>query len=111
MTLIEVKNILDQLDIPVTFIEWKKGQVPKLPYILYNKGSSNDLMADGYNYVERHSVNIELYQDSKKYDFALEKNLRDLFKNNNIPFARDEIISIPSEQMYLTGFYITVEEN
>lgn len=111
MTLKDVKTMLDKLAIPVTFIEWKKGQAPKLPYILYNKGSSSDVIADNYNFIEKHTVYIELYQDSVVYDFGLEKRLRELLKDNKIPFTRDEIVSIPSEQMYLTSFYITIKEN
>lgn len=110
MTLLELKQVLDRLEVPVTFLEWKKGNVPTLPYIVYSKGSSRDTIADNYNFIERFTAFVDLYQDNKRYDFELEKRLRELFKIEKIPFSRDEVVSIEKEGMYQTSFYITIEE-
>lgn len=110
MNLKEIKRILDELGIPVTFVQWKKNDVPNLPYLVYSLGSHYDIIADDENYVEVYDVYIDLYQDDHKYDFILEKNLKNIFKNHKLPFNMNNPIYIENEKFYQTTFVINVVE-
>lgn len=46
MFLTELKQLLDQMNLPISYREWKPGQVPELPYLLYYENSSDNFYAD-----------------------------------------------------------------
>lgn len=68
MTLKEIYDALTASDIPVTYLQWKIGAVPALPYICYYLPQSNNFGADNGVYKGISRLNVELYTADKEPD-------------------------------------------
>lgn len=97
MKLTEVVEMLNGMDIPVAYYQWKENSAPSLPYILYYYPSNNDESADGINWATINQLNIELYTSNK--NFKLEQQLEDILKQNEFYFMKSEQY-IDDEKMY-----------
>lgn len=112
----ELLETLKESGLKFVFNQWKKDpngkppSPPPLPYLVYSIGYSNDLIADNQNYLHTHEVHIDLYQNDSFYDFELEKRLRHLLRDKQIPFRMGEVIHLETERMYETTLTVTVIE-
>lgn len=77
MYLAELKTLLEQTNLPVTYSHWRKGQEPKLPYLVFIRAGSETTGSDYANELRRDTYDIELYTDTKDpvAEAALEKVL------------------------------------
>lgn len=87
MSLLEIKNMLDTLNIDVAYDHFNKKVNP--PFVAYRELSPDTFKADDYNYLNFNSYEIELCTIKK--DIELESLIETLFFNNKIPFEKDEI--------------------
>lgn len=73
----DIKNLLAQTGLPVTYYSWPEDDplhpVPALPYIVWYLPGSENFSADDKVYQQIQTLNIELYTETK--EFATEKAL------------------------------------
>lgn len=105
MKLSEFKEILEVLDLPITYHHWKKGQVPRLPYLVYYRSQSAGLKADDQNYYKANLVVLELYSNEK--DLKTEEEIESLLDEYHIPYDAYEQW-IDSEKMYEVLYEIII---
>ena len=97
MTIIELEEHLQGLNLPLAYRQWGKGEEPNLPYLLFYRDQSDDFYADDGNYVAGNQMALELYSETK--DFELEEQVEGLLKQLNIPYQIYEV-TIETEEMY-----------
>ena len=80
MTLKEIYDALSATNIHVTYLQWREGAVPALPYICYYLPQSNNFCADNGVYKGISRLNVELYTAEKEpgTESALESALAGL---------------------------------
>lgn len=105
MTLPELKKILEQLKLPITYIKWAAGQVPALPYIVYYADEDVGFFADDVVYYEGYAVTIELYTEKK--DMELEERVKELLRENHIAYETYEDY-LETEDMFLKAYEIEI---
>ena len=105
MLLTELKQLLDQMNLPISYREWKPGQVPELPYLLYYENSSDNFYADNEVFLKKTEIIVELYTNTK--NIREENKLEELLSTNKIPFDTYETY-LSSEQMYLKAYEINI---
>lgn len=103
MTFTEFTTMLQQLDIPVTYLKWPLLQEPSLPYIVYEIPTSTSDTSDNITWAEISDPQIELYTQER--DFALESRIKALLTQYGIPFSTDAGY-YESENMHQTTFYL-----
>ena len=105
MTLPELKELLKTLGLPVAYLQWAVGQVPRLPYILYYADEDNVFMADDTVYADGYAVTVEVYSHRK--DLELERRVKELLKERNLPYeSYGEFLK--SEDMYLKAYEFNI---
>lgn len=102
MTLTELAQKLNSLGYPVAYSHFKTTQTP--PFIVYLDQNSDNFSADNTIYHEVENVDIELYTIKK--DLAAEKKIKDLLKENELPFETSPMIWIQSEGVFQKVFSI-----
>lgn len=95
MTLQELKIILEQTGFPVAYSHFNEPQTP--PFIAYIVDDSSNVFADDNVLHEIENVQIELYTTKK--DLTIEKKVKDVLKQNNLPYETSETF-IQSENLY-----------
>jgi sulfur transfer complex TusBCD TusB component (DsrH family) len=108
MNLVELKNILEESGLPVTYYQWKTtptNPIPSLPYLCYLVENSPNFMADNKVYHKINDVNIELY--SIKKDLISENKLETILDENDIPYETSEVF-IKSENLYKKTYEVSL---
>lgn len=100
--LTNLKNILDQLGIPVAYSHFNTAT--QLPYICFYESGTDNTFADNKVWHQCKSVEIELYTELK--DLDLEEDLEDLLNTNEIPFEKITETYIDDEKMYESVYQI-----
>lgn len=74
----QVVAVAKAAGLPVAYAQWKAGNDPPMPYIVYRYSYSNDLIADNVNYIRVSTWQIELYSERKdeKHEDLLEAAIR-----------------------------------
>ena len=111
MTLVELKELLDSLRykgniIPVRYSHYEEGKAPALPYILYFVNGRDDLIADDINYIQRQSIEVELY--TKNTEFGLLEEMVNLLNEEKIVPSIIPFQYIPSEKFNVTRLSFTI---
>lgn len=88
LTVIDIKNMLDEMDIPVAYHHFPANKTPTLPFLAYRFPYENPFFADGVNYSGFYDMDIRLVTEEK--DFELEKQLEDLLKREEINYIKAE---------------------
>jgi len=101
----DFKSILTSTGLPVGYYQYPKGQVPKLPYILYYFPNNDDMLADNINYVNIVDTNIELY--TKEKDFKTERALEKILNDAGLFFEKSESY-LTDEEMYEVLYQVRV---
>ncbi|MGA4519595.1 hypothetical protein ACPA0F_20265 [Solibacillus silvestris] len=87
---------------PTRYSHFTSAQAP--PFICYIDDGEENFHADNTILVEGTLINVELYTKNK--DLAAESKVKDLFKQNEIPYEKGPTIFIESEGLFLTTFSI-----
>lgn len=103
MTLSELAQKLDALGYPVAYSHFKSSQVP--PFICYLIVDGDTFSADNTVLSEITYIDIELYVANK--DLVAEKKIKDMLKENKLPWGYDEIF-IQSEGVFKCTFSINL---
>ena len=101
MTLVELKQLLDQTGYPVTYSHFSSA--PSVPYICYLFIDSDNFFADNTVFLEGANIDIELYTSKK--DLVAEKKLKDVLLANGIIFEQNEVY-IESEKLFKNTFEV-----
>ena len=104
MTLNDLKIMLEELNVPVAYNHFKKSTIP--PYVVYYVDSSVNTMADNKVYMENVTINIELYTITK--DLVLEKKIKDILSQNDLPFEQISETYIESDNVYDILYEVTI---
>ena len=94
MTLTEVANMIATIGYPWHYSHFSK--TPSMPYLVYYFPTENDVFADNSNMVNRRSLYIELYTQTK--DLTAEANVEAVLKASGLTwykqtdFLSDELI-------------------
>lgn len=97
MTHIEVKELIESIGLPCNYYQWKIGQEPELPYLLFYFPENNDFKADDKNYQHISKLNIELYTNDK--DFETEAIVDAALEAADMIYKKSEAY-IEEERMY-----------
>lgn len=98
----QLNTILSSLLIPVAYNHFNKST--QLPYLIFYEDVSNNTFADNTVYYENNDYILELYTENK--DITLEKNLKQLLNNNEIPYQKTMETYLDDERMYEIVFAI-----
>ena len=111
MKISEIKTLLAETELPVTYLQWPEPGVPELPYICWLLPNSENFGADDQVYKRAETLQIELYTATR--DFALEAALEAVLDDAEL-FWDKESVWINSENMnetiYITEIFIEPEE-
>lgn len=102
-----IKEILEQLEIPVAYDHFNTATQP--PFIVYRRYSQNNFGAD--NKVYKVINNYYVYLVTQYKDIELEDKLQQLFDENEIYFNAISEDYISEENTYQIIYDITFEEN
>lgn len=102
MTLTQLAQKLLALGYPVAYSHFKSTQTP--PFICYFDQGSGNFSADNETYHEVEFVDIELY--STKKDLVIERKIKDLLKENKLPYTKAPPVWIESEGVFQFIFTI-----
>lgn len=100
MTLIELKELLEQTGFPVAYSHFKDSEItslPDFPFICYLVVFSPNFIADDMTFQKIDHVQIELY--TAKKDEVAESILEKILQDNFIPHTATESY-IESEDFY-----------
>jgi hypothetical protein len=73
MKISDIKDVLADAGLPVTYLQWPEHGVPELPYLVWYLPNSRNIAADNKVYKRREALNVELYANPR--DFATEAAL------------------------------------
>ena len=97
MTIENLVEMLQEMEIPFAYDHFAEGESPKPPFICYLLPGSNNFAADGKVYFKINQVRIELYTDSK--DLAVERKMEMVLDESGIFYNKSEVW-IQSEKLY-----------
>lgn len=103
ITLDELAQNLKTLGYPVAYSHFKSAKTP--PFICYLIEDGDTFSADNTVLSEITYVDIELYVANK--DLVAEKQIKDMLKENKLPWDYDEIF-IKDEGVFKCTFSITL---
>lgn len=89
----------------VAYRQFRTGQAPALPFMVYYVEDSNNFLADNKVYLAKQNVVVELYSENK--DVTSEGLVEKLFNDNDIPWRKFEDY-IDSEHMYMITYEVTI---
>ena len=97
MTIENLVEMLQEMEIPFAYDHFAEGESPKPPFICYLLPGSNNFAADGKVYFRINQVRIELYTDSK--DLSVERKVEMVLDEFGIFYNKSEVW-IQSEKLY-----------
>ena len=68
MTLEQIKGILDETELPVSYQDFPDGEAPAMPYITFEDTDSNNFHADGIVYAKVVHIEVTLWTKDKDTD-------------------------------------------
>lgn len=101
----EIKDMLGQTGLAVTYYSWPEKEAPSLPYIVWYFPGSDNFAADDKVYKRIETLNIELYTKNK--DFATEQVVEGVLEAHQMVWDRTESY-IESEHMYQVLYQMEV---
>ena len=97
MTIENLVEMLQEMEIPFAYDHFAEGESPEPPFICYLLPGSNNFAADGKVYFRINQVRIELYTDSK--DLSVERKVKMVLDESGIFYNKSEVW-IQSEKLY-----------
>lgn len=105
MLVSDIKDMLGQTGLNVTYFSWPEKEAPQLPYLLWYFPGSDNFAADDKVYKRIETLNIELYTQNK--DFATEQAVEGVLEAHHMVWDRTESY-IESEHMYQVLYQMEV---
>jgi len=68
MKISEIKDMLAETGLPVTYLQWPEPGVPDLPYLVWILPSSDNFGADDKVYARVETLQIELYANPRSFE-------------------------------------------
>ena len=100
-----MQSLAESLEVPYTYFAFKETDEVNLPYILFYYPASDDLYADGTNFVRITELDIEFYSQNK--DFEKEKAIEEFLISSGMAFAKSEAY-LDSENCFETIYTMEV---
>jgi hypothetical protein len=88
MTYEEIKQMLLELGLPVSYWNFDDEEMPAAPYIIFTMPESDNVAADGKVYQKVNKLYIELYVNSKSP--RIEAQLEELMDAHGLFYNRQE---------------------
>ena len=88
MTAKEIYAGLKSLGYPIAYRQFKEGDVPATPFMVWYVDGTDNFAADGIVYEKISNIYIELYADKK--DFDAETKIEKWLTDNGIYYDYDE---------------------
>lgn len=104
--MLELKTILEQLNIPVAYDHFNTPTAP--PFIAYKRYSQSNFGADNKVYEKINNYYVELYTEYK--DVNLEERLEDLLNDYDIFFNVESEDYIYDEKMYQIIYQVSFKD-
>ena len=99
MKISDIKDVLADAGLPVTYLQWPEHGVPQLPYLVWYLPNSRNFAADNKVYARREALNIELY--TMRRDFATEAALEAILDAAGLVWDKTSTF-LTTEEMYQT---------
>ena len=99
MKISEIKDMLAETGLPVTYYQWPEQGVPELPYLVWLLPGSDNFGADDKVYARVETLQIELYANPRS--FNTEAAVEAVLEDHDI-FWDKESVWLNSEYMYET---------
>lgn len=100
-TLAELGQALNTL-YPTRYLKFNRKADDQ--FIVYTDEGQEDFFADGENYVEVTTVDIDFYSTTK--DIQAERRIKELLRNNKLPYDVSNTTYLNNEDLYLITFTI-----
>ena len=100
-TLAELGQALNAL-YPTRYLKFNRKADDQ--FIVYTDEGQEDFFADGENYVEVTTVDIDFYSTTK--DIQAERRIKELLRNNKLPYDVSNTTYLNNEDLYLITFTI-----
>lgn len=97
MTIENIVEMLQEMNIPFAYDHFAEGESPEPPFICYLIPGSDNFAADGKVYFKMNEVRIEVYTDFK--DLDLESRVEGVLDGHEIFYNKSETW-IQSEKLY-----------
>ena len=97
MTIENIVEMLQEMNIPFAYDHFAEGESPEPPFICYLIPGSDNFAADGKVYFKMNEVRIEMYTDFK--DLDLESRVECVLDGHEIFYNKSETW-IQSEKLY-----------
>lgn len=105
MNLYDLKNVLEEVDIPVAYDHFDRKDPQMPPFLCYIETGSNETVADGVTYAVFPEVRVELY--AARRDLELEKRVEDALTGAQLAWHR-ETDYLGGENMQMTTYDFTL---
>lgn len=105
MLISEIKDILAETGLPVTYYQWPEQGVPDLPYLVWFLPASDNFAADDKVYKRVEELIVELYANPR--DFVAEAAVEAVLEDYQFVWDKQSTY-IDSEQMYETIYNMDV---
>lgn len=106
MTIENIVEMLQEMNIPFAYDHFAEGESPEPPFICYLIPSSDNFAADGKVYFKMNEVRIEVYTDFK--DLNLESRVEGVLDGHEIFYNKSETW-IQSEKLYEVMYSFEME--
>lgn len=93
----DIRTMLAETSLPVTYYSWPEKQVPALPYLVWYFPGSDNFAADNKVYKRILTLNIELYTENKS--FATEDAVEAVLDDFSMVWDKVETF-IETEKLY-----------
>lgn len=97
MQISDIKDILAETELPVTYYQWPINQAPAPPYLVWYFPGSDNFAADDKVYKRIYTLNVELYTQVK--NFLTEMDVEAVFDKYSLVWDKVEAY-INDEKMY-----------
>lgn len=106
MTIENIVEMLQEMNIPFAYDHFAEGESPEPPFICYLIPGSDNFAADGKVYFKMNDVRIEVYTDFK--DLDLESRVEGVLDGHEIFYNKSETW-IQSEKLYEVMYSFEME--
>lgn len=106
MTIENLVEMLQEMNIPFAYDHFAEGESPDPPFICYLIPGSDNFAADGRVYFKMNEVRIEVYTDFK--DLSLESRVESVLDGHEIFYNKSETW-IQSEKLYEVMYSFEME--
>lgn len=106
MTIENIVEMLQEMNIPFAYDHFAEGESPEPPFICYLIPGSDNFAADGKVYFKMNEVRVEMYTDFK--DLNLESRVEGVLDGHEIFYNKSETW-IQSEKLYEVMYSFEME--